>query len=204
MPLRRLALAAVLVLGLLTTGCDYIGPAGAPRVAFTGDSIMDNAKMHVRHWVGRDHRITMFTSPASPVRDLKGIVAIQARDRPNVMVVQVGSPDVEFAAESPWGFTVSLEMKATMDATRGVPCVVWVNVKERGVSPFYTPRWQDQATRLNDYAASLLPQRPWVRILDWATISLGHPEWFLADGLHLTQAGRTALARHIDGAVRAC
>lgn len=195
-----LGLAFVLV---LTTGCQYQGTAG-PRVALTGDSIMDNAKLQLRHWLIRDHRITMLTAPAATVSDLRGIVALQASTGPNAMVVQVGSPDVEFAAHSPYGFTVSLAMKSTMDATRGVPCVIWVNIKERGVSPYYTPRWQQQATALNDYAESLLNQRPWIRILDWATLSDGNPHWFLADGLHLTSSGRTALAAAVDREVRAC
>jgi lysophospholipase L1-like esterase len=200
--LRRLLLA-VLALALLATGCDYTGTTG-PRVALTGDSVMDNAKLHVRHWLVRDHRITMLTAPAAHVHDLRGIVALQARSRPDAMVVQVGSPDVELAAESPYGFTVSLDIKRTMDATKGVPCVIWVNIKEQGVSPYYTPQWRQQATALNDYVDALLRERPWVRVLDWASTSIGHPDWFLADGLHLTERGRTALARAIDTAVRGC
>lgn len=42
------------------------------------------------------------------------------------------------------------------------------------------------------------PQR--VLVLDWVAYSAGHPEWFEGDGLHLTPAGSTALARLIGRA----
>jgi len=201
-PLRRLVVG-LLVLGLLATGCDYQGTMG-PRVGLTGDSIMDNAKDRIRAKLVGDHRITMLTVPAGHIWDLQGIVRLQVRDRPNVMVLQVGSPDVEFAAESPYGFAVSAEMRKMMDATRGVPCVIWVNLKERGVSPFYTPRWQQQATALNDFADTLIARRPWMRLVDWAALGQNRPDWFQADGLHLTALGRAALAGYVDQAVRAC
>jgi hypothetical protein len=200
--LRPVALAAV-VLGLLATGCDYTGSIG-PRVALTGDSIMDNGRPRIVAKLQPDHRVTILTAPAAPIWDLRGIVALQRNSNPNVMVLQVGSPDVEFAAESPYGFVVSQKMRELMDITRGVPCVVWVNIKENGVSPYYTPRWQAQATKLNDFAAALAANRPWVRIVDWAALAANRRDWFQADGLHLTELGRAALATHVDQAVRAC
>jgi lysophospholipase L1-like esterase len=198
---RRLLLA-LLVLGLLATGCDYQG--AGPRIGLTGDSVMDNAKARIRAKLVVDHRITMLTVPAGHIWDLQGIVRLQVRDRPAAMVIQVGSPDVEFAAESPYGAAVSSEMRKMMDATRGVPCVIWVTLKERGVTPYYTPRWQQAATGLNDFADALAANRPWVHVVDWATLGLNRPDWFLADGLHLTELGRAALATHIDTAVRSC
>lgn len=40
-----------------------------------------------------------------------------------------------------------------------------------------------------------------VRIIDWHAHSDGHPEWFAADRVHLSSAGRTAFSRLIDRAV---
>jgi lysophospholipase L1-like esterase len=199
---RRLLLAAV-VLALLATGCDYTGSVG-PRVALTGDSIMDNGRPRIVAKLQPDHRVTILTAPAAHIWDLRGVVQLQRNTNPHVMVLQVASPDVEFAAENPYGFVVSQKMRELMDITRGVPCVVWVNIKENGVSPYYTPAWQSQATKLNDFAAALAANRPWVRIVDWAALGAGRPDWFQADGLHLTELGRAALASHIDAAVRGC
>ena len=200
--LRRLVVA-VLVLVLLGTGCNYTGSAG-PRVALTGDSIMDNGSARIRAKLQPGHRITMLTAPAAPIWNLRGIVQLQRNTNPNVMVLQVGSPDVEFAAHNPYGFVVSQKMRELMDITRGVRCVIWVNLTQNGVTPFYPPRGQTQATQLNQFAAALAANRPWVRILDWAALSANRPDWFLADGLHLTELGRAALATHVDHAVRAC
>jgi hypothetical protein len=40
-----------------------------------------------------------------------------------------------------------------------------------------------------------------VRLIDWHRASAGHPEWFAADGVHTSAAGRRAFARLIDRAV---
>jgi len=201
---RALRITTLLVAALLLAGaCDYTGSMG-PRVALTGDSVMDNGRRRIVAKLQPDHRVTMLTAPAAHIWDLQGIVRLQVRSQPQVMVIQVVSPDVEFAAESPYGFVVSQEMREMMDATRGVPCVLWVNLKEHGVSPYYTPAWQQTAASLNDFADALAANRPRVRIVDWATISRQRASWFQADGLHLTELGRAALASTIDAAVDTC
>lgn len=40
-----------------------------------------------------------------------------------------------------------------------------------------------------------------VRLVDWYAASAGRPEWFAADGVHTSAAGRIAFARLIDRAV---
>lgn len=40
------------------------------------------------------------------------------------------------------------------------------------------------------------PER--IRVLDWVAYSADHPDWFEADGLHLTPTGAAALARFLD------
>ena len=46
--------------------------------------------------------------------------------------------------------------------------------------------WQDPNNALIAQWAS---QHPTVRVADWATCSSGHPEYFVRDGVHLTQVG---------------
>ncbi|MBQ9825868.1 MAG: acyltransferase [Firmicutes bacterium] len=38
-------------------------------------------------------------------------------------------------------------------------------------------------------------------IVDWLSISSGHPDWFFADGMHLTEEGRKAFAKTIVDAI---
>lgn len=51
--------------------------------------------------------------------------------------------------------------------------------------------------RLNNYAAS----HSNMRIIDWVSYSRGHGEWFVADGIHLTDAGKLAYAKCIYEAI---
>lgn len=51
--------------------------------------------------------------------------------------------------------------------------------------------------RLNNYAAS----HENVKIIDWVSYSAGHYEYFVADGIHLTEEGRAAYAKCIYDAI---
>ncbi len=42
-----------------------------------------------------------------------------------------------------------------------------------------------------------------VRIIDWYSHSAGHPEWFVADRVHLSSSGRQAFQKLIDSEVDA-
>ena len=42
---------------------------------------------------------------------------------------------------------------------------------------------------------------PGVGLADWKSRSDGHPEWFVADGVHLTPAGRLAYAALVSEAI---
>lgn len=61
-------------------------------------------------------------------------------------------------------------------------------------------RWQ---TPNNELISRVALNFPNVRIADWRTASEGHPDYFLGDGVHLSQDGVTALVDCIIGAVRA-
>jgi peptidoglycan/LPS O-acetylase OafA/YrhL len=59
--------------------------------------------------------------------------------------------------------------------------------------------WMDE-TNGNIYAMARL--YPNVRVADWSSASIGHRDWFVADGTHLTPVGINAYAAVIAGALR--
>jgi len=79
------------------------------------------------------------------------------------------------------------DFNAMMDAAKNVRYVLVVNEK--------VPRgWQDPN---NAVFANNIGRFPNASLVDWHAISEGHPEYFVKDGFHLTDAGQEAFANAI-------
>lgn len=68
--------------------------------------------------------------------------------------------------------------------------IYWVTVYGRDLG------WQEDS---NATIRKLAEDNENVRIIDWSQAASGHPEWFCADGIHLSVEGRTAYAGIILG-----
>ena len=55
----------------------------------------------------------------------------------------------------------------------------------------------DKDVHVNENLNKFASKYPNLYIIDWNSISSGHPEYFIADGIHLTDAGRNAYAKAI-------
>ena len=62
---------------------------------------------------------------------------------------------------------------------------------------------KDLYTSHNSELASAAQRHKSLKVLDWDTYSTNHPEWFAADGVHLTLSGANALAAFIENALDA-
>ena len=84
------------------------------------------------------------------------------------------------------------DLRRILDDLAGARRVVLVTTHD--------PRaWQDDAnTRIRQAAIG----RPNVVVVDWYAISADHPEWFVHDGVHLTQDGGQAYAEALAAGVR--
>ncbi len=93
----------------------------------------------------------------------------------NVLVVELGTN----------GTVTASDFDAMMQAAAGVRRVVFVNVD--------VPRaW---AAADDAVLADGVARYPGIaRLADWNALAGGHPEWFTADGVHLTPPGAQALA----------
>jgi peptidoglycan/LPS O-acetylase OafA/YrhL len=101
------------------------------------------------------------------------IFAAVARDEPTGdVVMHLGNA----------GPVAAAELRSTLDGLGDDQRVVLINSNADFA-------WSEQADAV---IAEVAAQYPDVRLVDWAAQSADHPQWFV-DGLHLTDAGRTAL-----------
>lgn len=166
--LLRVTALAVALLVLLAT------PAVA-EVVLIGDSLTVSAYKPPGWTVDARKRRSMAGSRLNITR--------AAGRLPDALVVALGSNDVAIRSQS-------MERDISVSDTQTVGCFVLTTVKVDGVTPFYNRRWKEWARRWNRAV-----WRSNAVVADWNGRARGHPEWFRADGLHLTDAGARAYGR---------
>lgn len=67
--------------------------------------------------------------------------------------------------------------------------IFWINVTN------------DRDVHVNDKLNALATTYPNLHIIDWKTISNGHPEYFISDGIHLTTVGKEVYVKAIYDAI---
>jgi len=173
---------------------------GAPEVMIIGDSVATGMYWHndaiavmeknlnvqwqiavCRTLVGTscEDSTTHITPPT-----LMDLVASLPKVPPNV-VVEMGynDPASTFAA------AVDTTMQALL--AKGAVHVLWLTLRAS----------REPYPELNQILEQKAHEYPQLELLDWNTLSAGHPEWFQDDGVHLVDAGGVAMAHLIHGAV---
>jgi hypothetical protein len=182
--------SAVLATCLVAAGGASATPVGKPRVTLIGDSITESFDYvpSARRYLGRGldlrsdtavcRRLVASSCAFQGTQPATALDVIRARGSAlgSVVVVNVGYND--WAAV----YDVDRVMRA-LKAAR-VRTVVWVTLRET------------TSNYAQNNAAIRKATRRWKNLVvaDWAAHSRGKP-WFRSDGLHLTSAGATGLAR---------
>jgi len=201
--LRAVVLVLAVAFGITACRPVYTGPEG-PRVAVVGDSITNAATDHLD------------AEMAARYRHLHGIDSIdlvEGRDRlvkpvvetdPSVVVVELGIN----SAREVWNSADLVALERVLADLRTVPCVVWVTPTALDVSYYDHLGEGTLKARIALFQASLkkrLPKNPNVHLADFGAVEAEHPEWYHADGLHLSEAGRAAYAAYVaDQVAAAC
>lgn len=183
---------AVLILPAVLAACggavDYAGPEGAPEVFVVGDSLVVESDGSIEE-VFADDRLAVAAERGKGT----GWAADRLRRQ-----VRGGGPDVAIVASgtNDWiGGWDDGDAEAVDDVLRtldGVGCGIWV---------LPASRFADVARRIADAAAA----HPGVHVARWDEASAGHPEWYVEDGVHHSEAGRLAYAAFIhDARVTMC
>ena len=176
--------AAVASAGTPVQPVQPVQPASRP-VFVIGDSVM----------LGAEGAVVAALAPlpvavdAQESRSLLGAVSLLQQHRSemgDVVVVALGTNDgtdpVEFARR----------IDLALGVLQGVPHVLWVNQRE------FAPGRAGLNAQLRA-AASRFPN---LRVLDWNAVVAGNPFDVGPDGIHLTDAGKAAMAGLVTAGVR--
>jgi hypothetical protein len=164
-----------------------------PTVTLIGDSVADEIAYlaSARALVARGVRLKLDVAPCRRLaaesctvagyRPQTALELVRSRGRAlgQVAVVAVGYNDYEnsFVRDAK-------QVLAALHRT-GVQQVLWLTLRANH-HPYLT---------MNDALRTLATTTPWLTVVDWNRYSRSHPDWFKDDGLHLTPAGATAMAR---------
>lgn len=158
-------------------------PAGARSLFVLGDSVLISAEPYVRAalngWV--------VTYDAVGSRRLpQGIDVLRARRAEIGRVVVIQQGDNYIAAEG----SFATQIDEAMRVLKGTSRVVWLTVAEK---------WPSRV-EINRQIRAAAARWPTIVVGDWARLVAAHPE-YAGDMLHLSPAGRQAIARLIDQCV---
>lgn len=174
----------------------------APKVRGVGDSVFRSAEAKVASRLRPEYRPRFHSVLGATIAEMTPTARAMAANDPAAMVLGLANPDI---AETDAGLDPYPAATQILGATFDVPCVVWINVKERGVNAFYHQEWAQVAGAFNDWLVSASQDGsgqdlyfPNLHVLDWNRATAGHPTWFLADGLHLNDIGQANYARKVD------
>lgn len=159
-------------------------------VKVLGDSLTDFAEQDNR-WP--DEWITNARYGRPLFRSQSLLRAFANNNTPTVMVLAVGSNDVNLRQTRGQMSTNINKAKRTC-IRAGIPYVFITTVKVKGVSGYYAGgKWVKYARNWNSLAKTC-----GLRVIDWNLHCRSHPNWFIADGLHMTNKGEQAYVDFIE------
>jgi lysophospholipase L1-like esterase len=187
---RRRAVALLMAVAVAAPAVAIVGPsqleAQERRVVVVGDSVILGARSPLTAALaGRGWAVTFDAAVSRSTS--AGLTAIESHRLllTDTLVVSLGANDAGNTA------AFRRRVQAILDATAGVPHVVWVTIRE--VRGYYGPA--NQAVR--EVAAG----RPNVTVLDWHAATAGATDLTAGDGLHLNAAGAARMTQLVADAV---
>jgi hypothetical protein len=158
-------------------------PPGPNSLFVLGDSVLISAETAVRSAL----RGWVVTYDAAGSRRLpQGIQTLKARRSEIGRVVVIQQGNNYLASEGSFG----AQIDQAMQVLRGTSRVVWLTVAEKWAS----------RVEINRQIRAAAARWPTIVVGDWARLVAAHPE-YAGDQLHLSPAGRTAIARLIASCV---
>ncbi len=178
-------------------------PVAAPKLRGVGDSVFRSAIASMLTLLQPEFRPRLVGVEAASMQSMIPTARAMVGADPSVMVIGLANPDVRLMVDPVVGYLPYVWAEDLLDVTAGVPCVVWMNLKEHGVYPLYATGWEREATKFNTWLEGAAAPGGRLHfanlhVIDWNAASAGHPDWFVADGLHLTPTGQANYARKVD------
>lgn len=196
-PMRPATTLLIIAVALLVSACrpTYTGPTG-PKVAVVGDSITNSSTEELDAELAAKYRFASGIDGIDLDAGRTKLVKPVAETTPSIIVVELG---INSARES-WDSTDLPHLEAMLTAVKAMPCVIWVTPTAMETSYYDHLGQGTLATRIAMFQASLdkrLPKYPNIHRADFGALELQHPEWYVADRLHLTPEGQAAYASYV-------
>lgn len=198
------ALAAV---GVWVTAAGGPGSAGGPRprVVLIGDSIVNGSRSVIEASLADRYHVDVWAEPGHTFRDLLPAAAAVAAQRPDHVVINLGTNDV--LLRRPPGDT-SAALREMVDAFPAGTCIHLVTVNES----FFTFSDADVNRRSASVNADLtaLARERGFSVIDWAGavrtyLAAESPDGPLTlDSVHPAEAGQRLLARSYADSLPSC
>lgn len=196
-----------LVVAILATSVTACRPSVAPmaiapytgkgvKVAIIGDSITNYSTPELKAVLG-PYRYSITGVPGiGLVGALDRLVRPAVASKPDILVIELGIN----SAREVWNSADLKWLEATLKSLDWAKRVIWITPS--ALAPSYYDHLGPGTiqSRIAAFKASLvkrLPKHPNQRLADFSVTQLTHPEWFDADHLHLSPAGKKAYAAYI-------
>lgn len=194
---RRLAtITTVIAIALGATACQpaYSGPEGR-RVAVVGDSITNGSGTAIDAELADAYRFVSGIDSIDLAEGRTKLVKPVVGTKPAVLVIELGIN----SAREVWDSADLPHLEGVLADIKAIPCVIWVTPTSLATSYYDHLGEGTLNTRIAKFQASLkkrLPKHPQIHLADFGAMSVQHPEWYQADGLHPNDAGRVAYASY--------
>ncbi len=200
MSARTAAAAATLALcALVHVGTAPGTPSAATRVTVFGDSAATAMAYDpvARRTLGRGIELRLEVAACRRVGDTScpydGVRPPNVIDRATglerdlgpVVVVVVGYNDYEA------NYADNIEHALVAFRKAGVERVLWATLRES----------RQSYAAMNDMLRDGARRHPELTVVDWNRVSRSHPDWFQADGIHLTATGAERMAAMVNDAL---
>lgn len=185
-PMRRLLAGLVVLAGVLanvsSTESVSAQQLGTDRRLFViGDSVMVGAQgtivSSLPGW-----QVTVEAQVGLSLLGAASIVRARRAEIGEIAVIELGAND----GLDPAVFRQRVD--AMMDALAGVPLVIWINQAS----------FEGGRNALNAALAAAAAAYPNLEVVDWSSMVAARPDFVGGDGLHLSSAGRQAMAGAIS------
>jgi len=191
----------VVVLSASSAGCGLVGDPGGRPVTIVGDSLSVLGAGQIRDVLkSAGWRPAFDAYPGVTVASsMDGLTkAAQKKDRP--IVIELGTNDTHALANGETDVGAEERyINQALDLFAPGQCLVWVNADQDPSRP-----GGRGGSAVNNHLAAAAAVRPELRVADLNGLLRVHPEFLLGDGVHLTDAGSTALGHLMADALATC
>ena len=213
MPFMRRLLIAVFATSLVASlaALAPMTPASAalPHVTLIGDSTLLGLQLRppAQAPLRATYNVDMQAASCRRLVIMSCGSTVQPPNTLDVMKAKAGTLGealVIMAGYDDWDIAGAIDTIMAEARPQGISEVLWLTYREdvtyvgSGGLSFSEVYKQSNASLRAKAAAD-----PVLRLADWNAYSVGHPEWFAADGIHLSNAGAPVLAQFITSQLNA-